>query len=148
MAEIIKISGDEVKIGTDEGKIINVPLSSINYDGPAIGDKVKIYKDGNNYIVTRDESAFNGVMETDAKGNKKINKHLFVWLGTFFLGGFGIDRFLRGQIGLGVCKLLFNWLTLGIWSLVDWIIAMVKAYGAAYGNVEELTFDASGNYIK
>ena len=94
MAEIIKISGDEVKIGTDEGKIITVPLSSINYDGPATGDKVKIYKDGNNYIVTRDESAFNGVMETDAKGNKKINKHLFVWLGTFFLGGFGdLDGF-------------------------------------------------------
>ena len=148
MAEIIKLTEKEVKIGTDEGKIVTAPLSSINYDGPAEGDKVKIYKDGSNYIVTRDGSALNGVMETDAKGNKKINKHLFVWLGAFFLGGFGVDRFLRGQIGVGVCKLLFNWLTLGIWSLVDWIIAMVKAYGAAYGNVEDLTFDIAGNYVK
>ena len=63
-------------------------------------------------------------------------------------GGFGVDRFLRGQIGSGICKLLFNWLTLGIWSLVDWLIALVKAYGSAYNNVEDVTFDSAGDYTK
>lgn len=148
MAEILKISGDEVKIGTDDGKVITVPKSSINYENPEEGDKVRVFKDGDNYIVTREASTMDGIMGTDSQGNKSINKHLFVWVATFLLGYLGLDRFLRGQIGMGVCKLLFGWLTLGIWNLVDWIIALTKAYGAAYGNVENLTFDAEGNYIK
>ncbi len=43
----------------------------------------------------------------------------------FFLGGFGVDRFYLGNIGLGVAKLLVGWLTLGIWPLIDWIIILV-----------------------
>ncbi len=148
MAEILKINEKEVKIGTDDGKVVTVPLANINYEGPEEGDKVNLYKDDKSYIVVRAGSSVDGLMSTDAKGNRKINKHLFVWVGTFLLGYVGLDRFLRGQIGLGVCKLLFGWLTLGIWALVDWIIAMVKAYGGAYGNMEDLTFDADGNYTK
>lgn len=148
MAEILKISGDEVKIGTDDGKVVTVPIKSVNYDNPKEGDKVKLYKDGKNYIVTRAGASVDGLYETDTKGNKRINKHLFVWVGTFLLGYLGVDRFLRGQIGLGVCKILFGWLTFGIWVLVDWVIALMKAYGAAYGNVEDITFDANGNYTK
>ena len=148
MAEILKINDKEAKIGTDDGKVVTVPRKSINYDNPEEGDKVKIYKDGENYIVTKDGSALDGILETDAKGNKRINKHLFVWVGTFLLGYLGVDRFLRGQIGTGVCKLLFSWLTLGIWELVDWIIALTKAYGSAYGDAEYIIFDADGNYTK
>lgn len=148
MAEILKIVGKEVKIGTDDGRVITVSLKSINYDNPKEGDRIKVYKDGRDYIVTRAGTSMDGIYETDAKGNKKINKHIFVWVGTFFFGYLGLDRFLRGQIGTGVCKLLFGWLTLGIWQLVDWIIAMTKAYGSAYGNVEEITFDTDGNYTR
>ncbi len=35
------------------------------------------------------------------------------------LGGFGADRFYKGDIGLGVLKLLLCWATLGIWWIVD-----------------------------
>jgi hypothetical protein len=42
----------------------------------------------------------------------------------FFLGGFGVDRFYLGNIGMGVAKLLVGWLTCGIWPLVDWIIIL------------------------
>lgn len=77
---------------------------------------------------------------------KKINKHIFVWLGNFLFGYLGVDRFMRGQIGLGVAKLLLNWLTLGLWSLIDWIIAIVKAY-STYSDVEEITF-IDGKYSK
>lgn len=35
------------------------------------------------------------------------------------LGIFGADRFYKGDIGLGIAKLLLCWLTLGIWMLVD-----------------------------
>jgi len=148
MAEILKINDKEVKIGTDDGKVVTVPLSSVNYDNPREGDKVKVYKDDKDYIVTQSGSSFDDVYSTDAKGNKKINKHVFVWVGTFLLGNIGLDRFMRGQIGIGVCKILFGWLTLGIWYLVDWLIALSKAYGSAYGNVEDITFDKEGNYTR
>ncbi len=148
MAEILKIADKDAKVGTDDGKVVTVPTSSINYDNPKEGDKVKIYKDGKDYIITRSGSSIDDVFGTDAKGNRRINKHLFVWLCAFVGGGIGLDRLVRGQIGIGVCKILFGWLTLGIWYLVDWIIALTKAYGASYGNVEDITFDAEGNYTK
>ena len=148
MAEILKISGSEVKIGADDGKVVTVPISSIAYANPQEGDKVTLYKDGDSYIVKKVASAMGGIMQEGKDGGKKINKHIFVWVGTFLFGGLGVDRFLRGQIGLGICKLLFGWLTLGIWELVDWIVALTKAYGSAYGNVEEITFDANGKYTK
>jgi TM2 domain-containing membrane protein YozV len=79
---------------------------------------------------------------------KHINKHIFVWVFCFLLGGFGVDRFMRGQVGLGIVKLLFGWLTLGIWELVDWIIALSKAYGGAFGKEEDLVFTPDGKYAK
>jgi len=55
----------------------------------------------------------------------RINKHVYTWVGTFLFGGIGVDRFMRGQIGLGILKLITVGLG-GIWSLIDWIIALTK----------------------
>lgn len=84
-----------------------------------------------------------------APGHKvvTVDKNMHVWLWCFLLGGFGVDRFIRGQVGIGVCKLLFSWLTLGIWPLVDWIIAMVEAYGSSFGNDKDFVF-IDGSYAK
>jgi len=51
------------------------------------------------------------------------DKGVLIILATL-LGGFGADRFYRGQIALGIVKLL-TFGGCGIWSLIDSIIYMV-----------------------
>jgi hypothetical protein len=80
-----------------------------------------------------------------AKGKRVCWKHVFV-LSNLFLGLFGYDRFIRGQYGLGVIKLLTGG-GLSIWAWVDFLIAAKKAYGAEYRGIEYFTF-VDGNYCK
>ena len=153
MAEILSIKGSEVKIGEDGGKVVTAPIASLQYANPQVGDQVDVYRDGKDFIIKRSGKAQANVEE----GEHVLNKHIFVWIGTFMFGGFGVDRFMRGQIGLGVFKLLLctiGWVTIvggfagWIWTLIDWIVALTKAYGGTYGSVENITFDENGNYLQ
>ena len=44
---------------------------------------------------------------------------LTMWLLWFFLGGIGGHRFYLGDTGYALAMLFLNWLTLGIWALID-----------------------------
>ena len=77
---------------------------------------------------------------------RSFNKHLFVWVFSFVCGMYGVDRFCRGQIALGVFKILTIG-GLGFWYLADLIIAIVKAYDGGYRDMDDLYFDDSGRYI-
>ena len=46
---------------------------------------------------------------------------------SIFLGWLGVDRFLIGDTGLGVAKLLLGWVTCGIWPLIDIFCSFRKA---------------------
>ena len=124
MSEILVINGDSVKIGETDGSITTLPVASLHFSQPMVGDKVRVYKDGDVYIVKRDESVTNSII-ADHGDRRKINKIAYILL-TFFLGGIGVHRFLRGQAGLGIVMILFGWLTLELWWLTDFIISLLK----------------------
>ena len=77
---------------------------------------------------------------------KRMNKHLFTWLLSFYLGIVGADRFYRGQPVLGMAKLL-TFGGFGFWYMADLVIAVIKSYGEGFRDMDDLMFDQYGRYI-
>ena len=143
MGEILVINNNTVKIGESDGSIVELPLATLHFSNPTVGDKVRVYKDGETTIVKREESVVGNIATNDGD-RRKINKIAYIVL-TFFLGGLGVHRFMRGQIGLGILMLLLGWLTFGIWWLVDFIISLVKL--SAFPG-DDYIFTADGRFVK
>ena len=79
------------------------------------------------------------------KAYRRCNKHIFTWIFSFVLGIYGVDRFARGQIGLGLLKML-TFGGFGFWYLADLIVAILESYVGPYRNQEDLEFDQFGRY--
>lgn len=73
-------------------------------------NKVKLFKEALNKA---DDVVFEEVLGTKVKSPKATV------LFAIFLGWLGIDRYYSGDVGRGVTKFLFGWLTLGIWPFAD-----------------------------
>ncbi|MDD5493442.1 MAG: TM2 domain-containing protein [Dehalococcoidia bacterium] len=59
------------------------------------------------------------------QNNKEWQRQLTILLISFLAGYFGLDRFYRGQVALGVIKLITMG-GLGIWYLADSAIAAYR----------------------
>ena len=76
----------------------------------------------------------------ESVSNVQTMSHILVLILSIFLGGIGVDRFVVGDVGLGICKLLFGWLTLGIWPLIDIFFSYKRAKENNYVALSEAIF--------
>lgn len=74
-----------------------------------------------NALTAEPESSYDTLLAVHMKNPTSVV------LLSIFLGGLGVDRFYIGDVGIGVAKLLFGWLTLGIWPFVDIFCCYKKA---------------------
>lgn len=160
MGEIIKIEIDDIVVGIDDGSVVRVKLSDVNFI-PQIGDKVKVFKADDGYLVSKikeknfvenhslnedfDEDDFK-VNRIEEKSNvtnnyyinsynkRPVNKVAYVLL-AFFLGGIGAHKFYSGKIGTGIAYLIFSRTFIpSIIAFVEFIIALTKT-SDEYGNI-------------
>ncbi len=146
--KILKITETEITIETDDKKTLQFPLTCLGYPNAKEGDIVEVFGEGETTIIKlAGQQAQDAGQAADPKTKTKtMNKHVFVWVGTFVFGGIGVDRFMRGQVGLGILKLITGG-GCGVWALIDFIIALVKVYGNSFGSEDEVTF-VKGKYAK
>lgn len=78
----------------------------------------------NNYLMLELSPQQQAAVTSEYDRSKK-DKTLLILL-WFFTGIFGGHRFYLGQPGLAVLMLLFSWITLGLWTLVDIFFAVQK----------------------
>ncbi len=81
-------------------------------------EKVILFR---NRLREAPESAYDGIITA------KLKKPTHILLFSIFLGWLGVDRFVLGDTGLGVAKVLLCWATCGIWWLVDLFIVSNRA---------------------
>lgn len=79
-------------------------------------------------LMEADESKFNMVSAVDFKDPTTI------LLVSIFLGGLGIDRFMLGETGMGILKLLTGGVC-GILTIIDWFSVSKKAKEINYNNI-------------
>ncbi len=99
-----------------------------------IGNKIPEEK----RIIVRDK--LRGAEDSKAEYilSVKLHETVNIVLLSVFLGGLGIDRFVIGDTGLGVGKLLLGWLTVGIWPFVDIFFSYRKAKEKNYMKIMSL----------
>lgn len=138
MAKIIKIEGDTVSIGTNDGGIRVVRNSELNFI-PYVGDEVDLFEDNGTVIVTENVNRTNNTYNIQqpvyvANNKKAVNKVAYCIL-AFLLGGIGVHKFYAGKVGSGILCILFCWTGIpALIAFIEFIIAICKD-ADANGNI-------------
>jgi TM2 domain len=95
------------------------PLSVYQLRQMAVSGQVK------GETPVKDVKTGNVFMAKQVPGIFSQRDYVSLLLISFFLGGLGIDRFMLGQTGLGIAKLLTAG-GCGIWALIDFILIAMR----------------------
>ena len=95
---------------------VSAVISAIQRRVPS--EKLVVIK---NKLADVSDEKFDDVMSLSLKSPTTV------LLLSIFLGGLGVDRFVVGDVGLGIAKLLFGWLTWFIWPFIDIFFSYRKA---------------------
>lgn len=63
--------------------------------------------------------------EQEVNPNQSAKSRLIAFILCTFLGFFGAHRFYAGKITSAILQLLFGWVTLYIWVVIDFILILV-----------------------
>ena len=154
MSKIIKVTGQKVSIGTDNGEIKEVSPDDLNFI-PKVGDIVDIFESEQETIIIKREeqkkennklegininvsnSNSNTIPATAASNQNNtvvVNKMIYCIL-SFFLGVLGIHKFYAGKTGSGVLYLIFWWTSIPLFkSLIEFNVALCK-HADSKGNI-------------
>ena len=88
-------------------------------------DKIILVKEK---MLAADESKFNLLTTVDIKDTTTL------LLISILLGGLGIDRFMLGDIGMGILKLLTGGVC-GILTIIDWFTVQNRTRELNYNNI-------------
>lgn len=120
MNKIIKIDGDKILIGTENGSIIEANRKDCDGFMPSVGEEVLIYKSENTIVINKADT------RPTVQGEHVVDKLTYGIL-AIFLGGIGVHRFYAGYLGLGIIYLIFFWTCIpAIIGLIEGIIALCK----------------------
>lgn len=144
--KVIQIQGGTVYIGKDDGTFQTLPLTAFSFV-PSVGDKVEIYSNGQQTIVSRKTNPSTGSQnpqnsyqnalykQTTYIDPHVVNKVVYCVL-AFLLGGLGVHKFYAGRIWKGILYILFCWTGIpSIIALIEFIMALCKP-ADANGNIQ------------
>ena len=104
-------------------------------------DKVDMYVMTNQKYLPAEKIVFlkQKLLETDEQKFSLVSAVEFkdpttLLLVSIFLGGLGVDRFMLGETGIGILKLLTGGLC-GILTLIDWFTVQKKTRDLNFNNL-------------
>ncbi len=112
MPKVIKVDGDFITIGFEDGTLDERIISEFNYPNPQIGDKVEIYSGNGETIIIKADGGPRMAYHREDIGYihhyLRVNKVLYCVF-AFIFGSFGFEFFYTKRYGAGIACCLFCW---------------------------------------